>query len=433
MQVVEWLYHTLNLKANPFSGTLVLGWALTMIGYWARKLPEYLLNLFMRTFSRELVFDDYSHWNISLRLYKNFMRLAQETTLTNRWATRFTINYLEKEGRLTPTVGRQPFVYQGKFGWFSVVEHRPENLSDSTSGTRHQVSVRLFTRSRAVLESLAATLNEKPIEDSYRSIYTAGEGTLAGAMSFVQYNPSNGLDSVIMSDVVKTQLIERLTFFKNNRQWYVERGIPYKLCILLYGPPGTGKTSLAKAISQHMDKDVFVASPITERTFALGMRSSAMEEGHLVMVLEEIDSVFSQDVFVGDSGSGDNVKKRQSPISRTTLLGVLDGCMTPDGMVVIMTTNHPDKLDPALVRPGRVDISLHIEAFDAAQAMQMARRMYGNEELFRITQFPKGLTGAQIQNAFLCNPENPSAFIDDLWKLEAAREAQLAMKSIMSS
>lgn len=433
MQVVEWLYHTLNLKANPFSGTLVLGWALTMIGYWARKLPEYLVDLFMRTFSRELVFDDYSHWNISLRLYKNFMRLAQETTLTNRWATRFTINYLEKEGRLTPTIGRQPFVYQGKFGWFSVVEHRPENISDSTTGTRHQVSVRLFTRSRAVLESLAATLNEKPIEDSYRSIYTASEGTLAGAMSFVQYNPSNGLDSVIMSDVVKTQLIERLTFFKNNRQWYVERGIPYKLCILLYGPPGTGKTSLAKAISQHMDKDVFVASPITERTFALGMRSSAMEEGHLVMVLEEIDSVFSQDVFVGDSGSGDKVQKRQSPISRTTLLGVLDGCMTPDGMVVIMTTNHPDKLDPALVRPGRVDISLHIEAFDAAQAMQMARRMYGNEELFRITQFPKGLTGAQIQNAFLCNPENPSAFIDDLWKLEAAREAQLAMKSIMSS
>lgn len=432
MQVVEWLYHTLNLKANPFSGTLVLGWALTMIGYWARKLPEYLLNLFMRTFSRELVFDDYSHWNISVRLYKNFMRLAQETKLTNRWATRFTINYLEKEGRLTPTVGRQPFVYQGKFGWFSVVEHRPENISDSTTGTRHQVSVRLFTRKRAVLESLAATLNEKPVEDSYRSIFSTGEGGLGGVMTFIQHNPSKGLDSVILDADVKKQLLERIAFFTNNRQWYVDRGIPYKLCILLYGPPGTGKTSLAKAISQQMDKHVYVASPITERTFSIGMRSSAMEEGHLVMVLEEIDSVFSQDVVVSDAGSSDTVKKKQSPISRTTLLGVLDGCMTPDGMVVIMTTNHPEKLDPALVRPGRVDISLHIEAFDAGQAMQMARKLYGNEDLFRITQFPKGLTGAQIQNAFLCNPENPSVFIDDLWKLDAAREAQIAMKSIMS-
>ncbi len=429
MQFIDWVTHTLNLKSNPFSGTLVLGWVLTMLGYWGRKLPELLFNLFLRTFSRELSFDDYSNWYVSQRIYRNFMRLAENTAVTNSWATRFTINYLERDGCITPTVGTQPFWYKGVFGTFRVVENVPQNVTDGGfQGTRHNVAVRLFTRKRRILEELAKDLNKIPKENTGRTIYTSGE---YGGLIFMQHNPSMGLDSLVLNEAVLTQIRERIHFFQHNRQWYKDRGIPYKLCILLYGPPGTGKTKLATAIGHALDKHIYVPSPIDERGLNIGLRSSEMADGNLIILLEEIDSVFNAISKEYKAYSNDADSKTSDMLSRTTLLSTLDGSMTPEGMVVIMTTNHIEVLDDALIRPSRVDLAIHVQPFNAKEAMTLARTFYGHETPFEESQFPNGLTGAQVQNTFLMYPDNAAHFIKELWKLDAARTPKNAMKAVV--
>src|SRR5690606_10613681 len=74
--------------------------------------------------------------------------------------------------------------------------------------------------------------------------------------SFAGKQPKRAFDSVLIPESSLNKITKTLEEFVNSEQWYVERGIPYQLGILLYGPPGTGKTSLIRAIAAYMDRSI---------------------------------------------------------------------------------------------------------------------------------------------------------------------------------
>jgi chaperone BCS1 len=159
------------------------------------------------------------------------------------------------------------------------------------------------------------------------------------------------MDTVILPASLKLKLIDDVNNFleKETAKWYAKHGIPYKRSYLLYGPPGTGKTSTIAALASHIDRHVaylHISDP--------HMTDSALKKAlqrvpkNCVVVLEDVDALFS----------ADRSKLENIPLSFSGLLNALDGIGGKDASIFILTTNHIDRLDPALIRPGRVDMHL---------------------------------------------------------------------------
>jgi len=167
---------------------------------------------------------------------------------------------------------------------------------------------------------------------------------------------------------------KRLQFFLNNKSWYDAKGIPYQLGIMLSGLPGTGKTSLIRAIA-NMTKRHIIHVNFTNITTATQLKNifhntTLIADGkpyHIpiekrLYVFEEIDT-FGSVLYKRDPTKliDDSEKETDVAPDELTLgevLTVLDGILEIPGRLLIMTTNHPEVLDPALLRPGRIDINV---------------------------------------------------------------------------
>jgi hypothetical protein len=168
--------------------------------------------------------------------------------------------------------------------------------------------------------------------------------------------PNCGLQSVCLSKE-NEELIQRdLDRFQNNELLYSKLGIPFKRGMLFSGPPGTGKSSLIVSLASELHRDIYYLN-LGEFKNNRDLRSAFSNvPRNSIVVMEDIDA--SSSVVLDRST---NVRKK--PIKGTTLstiLDVLDGALLAQGIIVIMTSNHPEVLDPALIRPGRIDLHLHL-------------------------------------------------------------------------
>jgi chaperone BCS1 len=171
--------------------------------------------------------------------------------------------------------------------------------------------------------------------------------------------PWRSLESVMLPDDVKLPLIEDIgTYLSSETQrFYASRGIPWRRGYLLYGPPGTGKTSLSIAIASRFKLKVYNID-LTTPNMSDAILDSLFQDlpEQCVMLLEDIDSAGVKREHMKSATSKDE-DEDDSPgeVTLSGLLNVIDGPAAKDGRILIMTTNTPESLDAALVRPGRID------------------------------------------------------------------------------
>lgn len=186
------------------------------------------------------------------------------------------------------------------------------------------------------------------------------------------------LESVFLPRAVQTQLVQDMENYLSQDAvgWYQHHGIPYKRTYLFYGPPGCGKTSLIQALAGHFSMNVCFLQPtgpkFSDHAFQKAIRSAPENS---MIVIEDIDSLFDK-----------NRQKKvteSSPLTFSGLLNSLDGIANPDGQVFILTTNHIDRLDPALIRNGRVDLHIEFPLAKAEQMQRMFRSFYPCLEPFK--------------------------------------------------
>jgi mitochondrial chaperone BCS1 len=178
--------------------------------------------------------------------------------------------------------------------------------------------------------------------------------------------PPRDPGSVILPPGQMERLVGDIARFLAAEQDYARRGMPWHRGHLYVGPPGTGKTSVARALATHFGMDIWVLPLADVQKDADLLREVCRVSPRSMLLLEDID------VF-------DAATKRteEAGVTLSGLLNTLDGIATPHGLVSVLTTNSPDAIDPAVIRPGRVDLTEHFSLADADQVGRLVSLWYG--------------------------------------------------------
>ncbi|TFY58608.1 hypothetical protein EVJ58_g6324 [Rhodofomes roseus] len=204
-------------------------------------------------------------------------------------------------------------------------------------------------------------------------------------------NPKRTTDSIILDPGVKEMLLEDTREFLDSQSWYTARGIPFRRGYLLYGAPGSGKSSTIQSIAGALGLDVYIVT-----LSRAGLDDNSLYEliGGLpkrcIALMEDVDAAFSKgitrslprsDDSEGDAGATEKppLMELQDAGARVTLSGLLnalDGIGAQEGRLLFATTNNFSALDPALRRPGRMDVHVEFKLASKYQAKEFFKCFY---------------------------------------------------------
>ena len=305
------------------------------------------------------------------------------------------------------------------------------------------------------------TLNKAKYEDNKYEIWD--ENIFSSTRNF---------NNIFFKD--NENVINKVNFFLNNKEWYYEKGIPYSIGIGMHGPPGTGKTSLIKALANYTNRHVVVISLKLIKTkkqldsiFFEDRYNSDNKKGSIgfdnkIIVFEDIDCIgdivldrekkknknitcfgkkldfedlsYNSKVNVGDlletivatEKANEKVCEfpklllEEQPITLDDILNLWDGIRETPGRIMIISSNHYHELDPALIRPGRIDVTLELSYVSHKILQEMYRHLFDEaieiKELENIQEH--FYSPAEIINIYMNEERNKERFIERLCKNE---------------
>jgi chaperone BCS1 len=268
----------------------------------------------------------------------------------------------------------------------------------------------------------------------------------------------------------KNDIVKKLDFFLNNKDWFYNKGIPYSLGIGMYGPPGTGKTSLIKAIGNYTNRHIVVISLkiiktkkqldsiFFEERYNIDNKKGSIGFDKKIIVFEDIDCIgdivmdrekkkqksitglgkklnfdelsTSSKINVGDlletivatekatekMCEYPKVPIDEEPITLDDILNLWDGIRETPGRIMVISSNHYYDLDPALIRPGRIDITLELSYASQQIIKDIYNHLFGEELdediLNKIND--NYYSPAEIINIYMNSDNNKEKFIERL-------------------
>src|SRR6516162_2104500 len=430
-----------GLHQNPFfSGGLslmLLGSAIALL----RKVPGQIWKFLERRvlISVEITDRDPAfRWVQSWLAEQTYARRARGLSLTTIWvnpepaAASDDEWWEDDEGStpgskaqfvLSPAPGVHLMTYRGRI--LILRRTRRDLQSGGSSAYQETMTIQIVGGTRSLVEGLlgeayAASLPKSPGVSVLTAHHNSWQATT--------WQPKRPLGSLVLADSILEDLLADLREFYRSGAWYAERGIPYRRGYLLHGPPGTGKTTLVLALAGELKLSVAVLSLSSRLMSDEALRSmiDALPVATLLLI-EDVDCVF-KDQRNTTSETG---------VTLSGLLNALDGVSSREGRVLFLTTNHPEKLDPALVRPGRVDRKVELGYATADQARRLFLWFYRGSgpspaELSRLAdrfaaQIPAGkLCMAAIQEHLLRHRREPEAAAHEVAFEEIATEVEVA-------
>lgn len=265
--------------------------------------------------------------------------------------------------------GTHYFKYRG--AWMQMKRERETRSMQLMSGVPWEtVTLTALTRDRSLFPHLLTEARDLAVRGN--------EGKLVIHTAWgIEWKPfgqprrKRPLRSVVLEPGVSDRIETDIKAFLDRRQWYADRGIPYRRGYLLHGPPGSGKTSFIQALAGSLSYDICLLN-LSERGLTddklFHLLSNAPERSFVL--IEDIDAAFNKRVQTSEDGY-------QSSITFSGFLNALDGVASGEERIIFMTTNHIERLDPALIRPGRVDLAHLIDDASPAQAQLLFNRFYG--------------------------------------------------------
>lgn len=310
----------------------------------------------------------------------------------------------------------------------------------------------LDEKKQEYLDHLKAQENASKIKYIY-NLLSEGTGGAKGKddeYSVSRFESSRSFDNMYFNN--RDYILSKVDFFLKNKDWYFKNGVPYTLGICLHGVPGTGKTSFIKALANFTKRHILVISLklITTRSNLeaifyrewYGNTLSTIKFEDKIIVFEDIDClgeiVWERSKKQEEKPEPKPKKDMQTmttaelkelfktnprdfmddPLTLDDILNVMDGVREASGRIMVVTTNHYDKLDAALKRPGRIDINVELGCASRETIGKIYKHYFGHDmeakELNKInTNF---YTPAEVTNIFLSEDHDPQKFIKRLQK-----------------
>ncbi|EEC84666.1 hypothetical protein OsI_31566 [Oryza sativa Indica Group] len=361
----------------------------------------------------------------------------------------------------TPSVSLSPnhSVADSFDGHRAVWTHHADTLQDSLE-ERRSFSLRLPKRHAAAvlpayLAHLAAAADHLERSSRARRLHTnAASPRGAAAWSSVPFCHPSTFDTLALDPELKARLLADLTAFADGSEFYRRTGRPWKRGYLLHGPPGSGKSSLIAAMANHLRYDVFDLE-LTRVATNADLRALLIQTtNRSLIVIEDIDcslhltgdrksrrnkrrrllhatAASDDDSSDSDSDGGDN---HHSKVTLSGLLNFTDGLWSCCGeeRIIVFTTNHVDGIDPALLRPGRMDVHVRLGACGAHAMRELVGRYVGVEDhemLDAAECCVRGgaeMTPAEVGEVLLRSRDDPDAAVTELAVELKARQSAAA-------
>ena len=196
------------------------------------------------------------------------------------------------------------------------------------------------------------------------------------------------ISSIFSDDNVHEKLLAKIQRFIESKDEYLAMDYPWKFCALLHGKPGCGKSSTILAIASALNRDVvYIDMKSTSVSSLMNMMHSSE---YFIYVFEDIDAACSTSNPVSsreDDSSHHYYRREQDSkagLSLADLLNVTDGLLSGFGAICIFTTNYVERLDPALIRPGRMNCMLEMKYLSSQTAERMVEKQLGHKPSFKL-------------------------------------------------
>lgn len=228
--------------------------------------------------------------------------------------------------------------------------------------------------------------------------------------SWVSMGDMSEPNEIWLDPEIKQKIDAKVDFFLNNKKWYTERGISYKLLIVLEGEPGTGKSRIAHYIADRLNWSL---GSITQQSgFVEAIRSAATEG--IVVSVPDVDSIGIARRRVSNKNNAaslmDVISESTDEASLSKTLNLFQGDIPLNGSVVVMSTNCIDKIDEALLRPSRCDMVLHVGRMKYPQFNGFYKHHYCTEENLPGWLMDESIRACDVMEAFTDNPFDAKAF-----------------------
>ncbi|EJD50464.1 P-loop containing nucleoside triphosphate hydrolase protein [Auricularia subglabra TFB-10046 SS5] len=336
-----------------------------------------------------------------------------------------------------------------------------EPESSQSTGSLHHTQ-------REILDELVEAARQHSMEGArhYVSVHLADQH---GAWTQVVHKARRRLDTLVLPEGTSELLLRDAREFIASEAWYKSAGVPYRRGYLLHGIPGAGKTSTIHAMASELMLPIYAVSLANKGLDDSSLHALvAQTPAECILSIEDIDCAFpeprraeDEDEEGGEGGPGMEggarmeamgprtmqmnamgMPVKSSEVTLSGLLNVIDGVWSEEGRLVFATTNHIEKLDPALLRPGRMDVKIQYSATTRDQARRLFVRFFppgdSEDENAKISELAEQFSGALPEDTFsaaalqgylLLWKNNPSGAAENVGELVEAHKKEEAERA----
>lgn len=415
-----WKSYNEILKTQPVLAGMVTLYGVGVFTYLFKSLPMRFYNYVKSQFLVNVVIQNHDHMFI---YFTDWLEKDEKV-----WRCKNFIAYsaYKQEGdkhRLYPSVkigfGNHLVIYKR---WPYFVSRSEKDLNNSKE-TKELLSITTFGINSNRIHKMLKDVLPKPEVKKEIHIYER-DGQYWRCTNKVA---KRNMDSVALPNTTLTTLKAHIHQFLNSKDWYKKFEIPYRTGVILEGPPGTGKTSTSLAICGEFNCDLYIVNLSSTSDTTLGKMFKDIPNKAVVLI-EDIDSykvaTTREPVRTKPSEQPKDpadmiAEEVKAPVegffdmgSLSGLLNAIDGVASSEDRILIATTNHIEKLDKALIRPGRFELILKIDNMNDEVCRKMFAKFYPTFQVPETFRVRPGVSPAQFQCLAIANKDNPRALVD---------------------
>lgn len=412
--VASELWKTYNemLKSNPIIAGAITLYGMGMFTYLFKSIPSRVFNFIKSQFFVGVMV----HNNDNLfGCITTWLESGDRTFRCKNFAAKLLYGTKKHSVAISVGYGNHIFFYKRRIFYLT----RIEKEANATTDTKESMHISTYGWSPSSIKQFLQDVVPQPEEGTTTQIHQY-ENYWSRSAS----RKKRTLDSVVMTDKNEQTVRKHISQYLTSKEWYKEKKIPWRTGIVLEGPPGTGKSTLTLALCGEFGCNLFIAnlSMMSDEKLVTMFKDLPPKS---VILIEDIDSyaiATSRKKVKAKGKSPDEVSAPGEAKEEATgeklfgslsgLLNAIDGICSTEDRILIATTNHIEKLDPALVRPGRFELILKIDNLDDETSRKMFKKFYPKFTVPHGFKMKEGVSPASFQTLAIGNKNSPEVLVE---------------------